>query len=105
MTALPIRHPKLWAVLLAISVVTTLYKGTYLAFLAEWLPLIGMLFFIGYFVTPVNRLKSLKPVYKAPILVLAVFMIVWEISYFFGPHRTLFDLLHSAFLTARSYFA
>jgi hypothetical protein len=104
MTALPLRHQKLWAVLLGISVLTTLYNGTYLAFLAEWLPLIGMLLFIGYFITHVNRLKSLKLACKIPIFALGLFMIVWGISDFFGPHRSLLDLLHAAFVTAKSYF-
>jgi hypothetical protein len=75
----PFRHRKLWAVMLALSVVTTLLTGAYLDFLKEWLPLIG-LFFLVNLITPVNRLQSLPPICKAALLVLGIGMIVSGVS-------------------------
>ena len=89
---LPLR--KFFVLLFAAGAFTSLYNGTFLAYLAEWLPLIGILIFLG-FIIPVSKLKSLSRMYKTPILVLGAIMIVWGISDLFGAHRTLLDLFHS----------
>jgi hypothetical protein len=73
---LPLRHRKFWAVMLAISVLTTLFTHSYFGFLKEWLPLVA-LFILMNLITPVNKLQSLSPIYKALIGALGLAMIVW----------------------------
>lgn len=102
MTTLPLRHPKLMAALLAMSVLTTLYDGTYFAFLKHWLPYAGLLVFMS-FITPVNRLKSLNPFHRTLVAILGVVLIVEGVFELSGPHPAFLDFLHSAFRTAKSY--
>jgi hypothetical protein len=74
MNVFPLRHRKFWAVMLAISVLTTLFTGSYFAFLKDWLPLIA-LFVLTNLITPVNRLQSLRPIYKAMVVAFGLVMI------------------------------
>jgi hypothetical protein len=76
MNVLPLRHRKFWAVMLAISVLTTLFTHSYFDFLKEWLPLVA-LFILMNLITPVNKLQSLSPIYKALIGAFGLAMIVW----------------------------
>jgi hypothetical protein len=76
MIALTLRHPKLWIILLAISVTISFYERSYLDFLKEWLPL-AVLFALSNLISPVNKLKSLSAIYKAPIAIFGLAMIAW----------------------------
>jgi hypothetical protein len=104
MPAFPLRHPKLWAVLFAVSVLTTLYNGKYQALLGHWLPLLGLLVLMS-FITPVNKLKSLNPFYKTLIGIFGVALIINGVFELTGRHAALVAFLHSAFLSAKGYFS